>query len=265
MLGTDFRTGSPDWIDLGSPDTDAATAFYGSVFGWQFVSAGPDAVEHRYGFFQKGGKTVGALGLLTEEGATSAWMPYFQSDDIHATARDVVAGGGVVRGEPFEGRRGWVAQFTDPQGGEFAVLQLGHGLEKAAEDDALAWLELRTGAPEEAIDFYGGLFGWRSEEKRAPGMTYQVLSVSDGDQQEGSFGSVTQLRGEDEKTRWVPYFAVADVDAAVTAARDNGGTMLMPVADVAGVGRIAWLADRSQAAFAVLKSSSPQDGPAETL
>ena len=56
MLGTDFRTGSPNWIDLGSPDTDTAAAFYGSVFGWQYVSAGPDAGG--YGFFQKGGKTV---------------------------------------------------------------------------------------------------------------------------------------------------------------------------------------------------------------
>src|SRR5690349_11337693 len=95
MLGTDFRTGSPNWIDLGSPDTDAAAAFYGAVFGWQFVSAGPDAGG--YGFFQKDGKTVGALGPLGEEGARSAWTTYFQSDDIQATVRDVAAGGGTVR------------------------------------------------------------------------------------------------------------------------------------------------------------------------
>ncbi|MCX4515612.1 hypothetical protein OHA27_35980 [Streptomyces sp. NBC_01619] len=43
MLGTDFSTGSPIWIDLGSPDRDAAAALYGAVFGWQYVSAGPDA------------------------------------------------------------------------------------------------------------------------------------------------------------------------------------------------------------------------------
>ncbi|MGQ4418331.1 AAA family ATPase [Streptomyces sp. SAS_269] len=29
MLGTDFRTGSPVWLDLGSPDTDATAAFSG--------------------------------------------------------------------------------------------------------------------------------------------------------------------------------------------------------------------------------------------
>lgn len=66
MLGTDFRLGSPVWLDLGSPDTDAAAAFYSAVFGWQFVSAGPEAGG--YGFFQVNGKTVAALGPLTEEG-----------------------------------------------------------------------------------------------------------------------------------------------------------------------------------------------------
>ena len=33
MLTTDFRTGSPCWIDLGSPDIPATATFYGTVFG----------------------------------------------------------------------------------------------------------------------------------------------------------------------------------------------------------------------------------------
>ncbi|MGN5379474.1 hypothetical protein ACQ4WX_25960 [Streptomyces lasalocidi] len=41
MLGTDFRTGSPVWLDLGSPDLDRTAAFYGAVFGWHFASARP--------------------------------------------------------------------------------------------------------------------------------------------------------------------------------------------------------------------------------
>ena len=69
MLGTDFRTGSPVWIDLGSPDTQAAAAFYTAVFGWEFASAGPEGGG--YGFFQKDGGTVAGLGPLTEQGAES--------------------------------------------------------------------------------------------------------------------------------------------------------------------------------------------------
>jgi predicted enzyme related to lactoylglutathione lyase len=256
MLGTDFRTGSPIWLDLGSPDTDAAAAFYGAVFGWQFTSAGPEAGG--YGFFQKDGKTVAALGPLTEEGARSAWTTYFQSDDIEATARAVVVGGGSVRVEPMSVGEGLLAQFTDPEGTQFAVLQSEKGLEKASEDNTLVWVELHVGAPEAAIRFYSELFGWRSQEMQAPGMTYRVLSIKDGDQQEASFGGVAPLQGEQEGARWVPYFAVADADAIVAAVQANGGTVLMPASDVPDVGRIAWLVDPGQAVFAVLKPDPRQ-------
>ncbi|MEV6834015.1 VOC family protein [Streptomyces sp. NPDC051133] len=256
MLGTDFRTGSPVWIDLGTPDTDAAAAFYGAVFGWRLVSAGPDAGG--YGFFQKDGRTVAALGPLTEEGARPAWTAYFRADDVEATAREVADGGGSVRVPPISVGEGRLAQFTDPQGARFAVLQSAMGLERASEDDTLVWVELHVPDPEAAIRFYQNLFGWRFEEMQAPGMTYRVLSIGEGDQQQGAFGGVAQLQGEQEEARWVPYFAVADADALAAAVRDNGGTVLMPAVDVPDVGRIAWLADPADAVFAVLKPDPRQ-------
>jgi predicted enzyme related to lactoylglutathione lyase len=91
-----------------------------------------------------------------------------------------------------------------------------------------------------------------------PGMTYRVLSIKDGDQQDGSFGGVAPVQGAQEQTRWVPYFAVADADATAAAAERNGGTVLMAPADVPDVGRIAWLADPSQAVFALLKPDPRQ-------
>ncbi|MGW7408639.1 VOC family protein [Streptomyces sp. NPDC054833] len=256
MLGTDYRAGSPVWIDLGSPDLDAAAAFYSAVFGWRFLSLGPEAGG--YGLFQQDERTVAALGPLTEEGAQSAWTTYFRSDDIQATARDVITGGGRVRVEPMNVGEGQLAQFTDPQGAEFAVFEAGAGLEKTSEDNTLVWVELHVADPEAAIRFYHGLFGWRSREMQAPGMTYRVLSIRDGDQEEGAFGGVAPLQGEHEVARWVPYFAVADADSVVTAVQGNGGTVLMPAADVPDVGRIAWLADPAQAVFAVLKPNPRQ-------
>ncbi|MEV5873681.1 VOC family protein [Streptomyces sp. NPDC052101] len=256
MLGTAFRTGSPNWVDLGSPDTEAAAVFYRAVFGWDFVSAGPEAGG--YGYFQKGGGTVAGLGPLTEAGARSAWMTYFRTDDARAAARSVTRAGGTVRAEPLNLGEATFAQFTDPQGAQFAVLQSGQGLQRASEDDTLVWVELHVGDPDAAIAFYRGLFGWRAEAMQAPGMTYQVLSIAQGDQREGSFGGVAPLQDAREEARWVPYFAVADTDAIVTAVGDNGGTVLMPAANVPGVGRIAWLADPSQAVFAVLRPDPRQ-------
>ncbi|MFJ5546241.1 VOC family protein [Streptomyces sp. NPDC093225] len=260
MLGTDFRTGSPNWLDLGSPDTAAAAAFYGAVFGWAFVPAGPGAGG--YGFFRFGGKTVAALGPLAEETARSAWTVHFQSPDAAATAEAVRAGGGSVRTEPVdvmgEGRRG---RFTDPQGAPFACRQPGKtgGLETATTENALEWVELHVPDPVAAIGFYAGLFGWRHADGEIAGTAYRVLSVGEGDQEEGSFGGVApQREGMGGATStvpcWVPYFRVPDVDAAASAVEGNGGAVLTPAADVPEVGRMAWVSDPAGAVFALLTS-----------
>ncbi|MEV4442472.1 VOC family protein [Streptomyces sp. NPDC049577] len=258
MLTTDFVTGSPNWLDLGAPDTNAAAAFYGAVFGWEFQSAGPDAGG--YGFFQKDGRTVAGLGPLTEEGASPAWTVYFHTPDADATAKSVEQAGGTVRFPPMDVMEaGRMAGFTDPQGAEFAVWQPGAvgGLEKASEEDALCWAELHIGDVPAALAFYDRVFGWRSAEMEAPGMTYTVLSTAQGGQEEATFGGVAPSQGQGEQPRWIPYFAVADADATVARAQGSGGTVLMPAADVPDVGRLAWLADPFGAPFALLKPEPP--------
>ncbi|MFG2281713.1 VOC family protein [Streptomyces asoensis] len=258
MLDTDFVTGSPNWLDLGSPDTVAAAAFYGAVLGWQFESAGPQTGG--YGFFRIDGKTVAALGPLTGEGARSAWMVHFKTEDIEETVSAVTAGGGSVRAQPMDVMgEGRLAQVTDPQGAEFALWQPGRtaGLDLTSAPGALLWVELHVPDPVADITFYRGLFGWRSQDMETPGMTYRVLSVRDGDQQAASFGGAAPLGdgagGGVERPRWVPYFHATDVDSVVTSATAHGGSVLMPAADVPDVGRIAWLADPFGAVFALLR------------
>ena len=81
MLTTNYVPGAPNWVDLGTPDVDAAVAFYGPVFGWEFQSAGPDAGG--YGMFTTGGKTVGAVGPMGEPGAAPAWTLYFNTPEVN--------------------------------------------------------------------------------------------------------------------------------------------------------------------------------------
>jgi predicted enzyme related to lactoylglutathione lyase len=86
-------------------------------------------------------------------------------------------------------------------------------------------------------------------------MIYRVLSTADGDQEDATFGGLVQAE-EDTKPCWMPYFAVADADEIVFRVQQNGGSVLMPAADVPEIGRIAWLADPFGAPFAVLKPAS---------
>ncbi|WP_406064886.1 VOC family protein [Streptomyces sp. NBC_01077] len=254
MLGTQFTKGSPCWIDLGSPDTKAAAAFYTAVFGWEFFSAGPEAGG--YGFFQQDGRTVAALGPLTEDGASSAWTVYFQTPDADATQKAAESVGGTVRAEAFDVMEaGRMAALTDPGGAQFAIWQPGttKGLDRTSSTNTLVWAELHVAEPEAVLGFYRTLFGWRWAEMEAPGMMYRVISTAEGDQQDASFGGVAELQDTSETARWIPYFDVEDADAIALSAQGNGGTVVMPAADIPDVGRIAWLTDPFGATFAVLK------------
>ncbi|MFF1508749.1 VOC family protein [Streptomyces sp. NPDC058326] len=254
MLGTQFTKGSPNWLDLGSPDTEAAAAFYGAVFGWEFRSAGPGAGG--YGFFQQDGRTVAALGPLTEEGARSAWTVYFRTPDADATVKAAEAAGGTVRLPAFDVMdAGRMAALTDPGGAQFSVWQPGtiEGLQRTSSTNTLVWAELHVADPEAVLGFYRALFDWRWAEMEAPGMTYRVVSTAEGDQEDASFGGAAELQDASETPRWIPYFEVEDPDAITMSTQGNGGSVLMPPADIPDVGRIAWLTDPFGATFAVLK------------
>jgi predicted enzyme related to lactoylglutathione lyase len=257
MLTNDYVPGAPDWIDLGSRDTAAAAAFYKELFGWEHVSAGPDAGG--YGLFQLAGQTVAALGPLQDDNARPAWTVYFETPDAEATTKAVEQAGGSVRFPPMDVfDQGRLAGYSDPGGAEFAVWQPGtnKGLDRVGAG-ALCWTELYTTDAEQAKTFYTTVFGWDTEGMPLPGDagTYTVVSRAGGGR-EGSHGGIMQLGTDmlpDGVSYWQPYFAVADCDAVAAKAASNGGATLMPPTDMAGVGRIALLRDPEGAFFALLK------------
>ena len=155
MLITNYVPGAPNWVDLGTPDVDAAAAFYGAVFGWEFQSAGPDAGAT--GIFTLDGKTVAAVGPMMERGGPPSWTLYFDTPDANATADAVKRAGGVSPAEPMDvGTAGRMAQFTDPVGAVFAVWQPGDtkGLDAVNDPGTLSWTELHTADPAAAKSFY---------------------------------------------------------------------------------------------------------------
>ncbi|WP_329083981.1 VOC family protein [Streptosporangium sp. NBC_01469] len=252
MLTTRYVPGSPNWIDLGTPDTEAAVAFYGPLFGWSFQSAGPHSGG--YGFFQLDGKTVAAVGPLTEEGAVSGWTPYFQTADADATAKTVEQAGGTVRVAPDDVfTNGRMAGFTDPGGAEFAVWQPGttKGLDLVTEDGSLAWLELYVPDPDAVRSFYRAVFDWRIDDVSFGDMPYLLLSTSEGERPD--MGGVMPLRAGDRPS-WLPYFEVADCDASAVRVRELGGDLVAPAVDIDGVGRFAVVSDPRGARFAVITS-----------
>jgi uncharacterized protein len=260
MITTDFVSGSPCWMDLGAPDVPAAAHFYRSVFGWEFQTEGAEAGG--FGVFRLEGRIVAGVGPLTEQGARSAWMLYFSTPDAEATAETVRRLGGSVRVTPSDADgEGRMAQFTDPQGGQFAVWQPGktRGFDAADEPGTLCWSELYTSDAAGAKHFYGELLGWQFQDMPIPGSaegTYTLLTPA-GVGEERMHGGLMQVRPEDlaltgGRPYWHPVFAVADCDATIARVRAGGGRVQMGPEDAEGVGRLAVCVDPSGADFVIL-------------
>lgn len=262
MLTTRFVDGAPNWLDVGAPDIDGAVSFYGALFGWGFRSAGPEAGG--YGFFHLDGRTVaGGVPTAPEQGPP-AWTVYFRSPDVRATAEAVEQAHGRVLFPPTDVLgQGHMAVLADRAGAAFGVWQPGltRGVDVAGEAGSLCWVELYTPDEAAAAAFYHRVLGLETSAVPFPGSTYTCVNPA-GAGQDAMFGGIVPLpaapAGRADGPRWLPYFAVEDADTVVAGARELGGTVHLPATDVAGVGRIAELADPYGARFAVLAAAPAQ-------
>lgn len=243
MLSIPFVAGSPNWIDLATPDQEAATAFYGALFGWEFRSAGPEFGG--YGMYLLDGKTVGGVMQGTQEQAgKSSWSVYFRTADAEATARTVEAAGGESLSGPHDvATLGRLSVFRDSTGAPFSTWQPGEhtGMGVVNDPNTLCWTELYTTDVPAAAAFYHSVFGWETSSASYPGGTYTMAAPAGRGPEANVAGFVRT--GEPGAGYWLPYFEVADADATVAEAQRLGGSVVMEPVDLPGVGRLAKATD----------------------
>ncbi|MEV7979279.1 VOC family protein [Streptomyces sp. NPDC086519] len=262
MLTTRFVDGAPNWIDLGTPEIDGAVSFYHGLFGWQFQSAGPDAGG--YGFFQLDGRTVAGGMQTTPEQGPPSWTVYFRSEDAQATAKAAEQAHGSVLAQPMDVLgQGHLAILADQAGVPFGIWQPARtkGVDLAGDPGSLCWVELYTPDIAAAAAFYRKALGLETFGVPFPGGTYTCVNPAGGDEA-SVFGGMVPLAEDPAEAQagayWLPYFEVEDPDAVVEKAQQTGGRVRMPATTLAGVGRMAKLADPYGARFAVLKSEPQQ-------
>ncbi|MDI3406648.1 VOC family protein [Streptomyces cavernicola] len=268
MLTTRFVTGSLTWTDVGTPDIDRANGFYGGVFGWASESAGEDFGG--YVTYRSDGQSVAGGMQVPEADAPPAWSLYFRTPDIEATAKAVEQAGGTVVLEPVDvGELGRMAVFTDPTGAGFSAWQAGQmqGFEAVQRPGSLCWAELYTSDVAAASAFYSKALGLQTFEVPFPGGTYTTL-YPEGTDAESMLGGVVSKEIDpleaEGPSHWLPYFEVADCDAAAAKAGELGGSVGMPPKDLQDVGRIAKLTDPFGARFAVMRPAPRQGGEGES-
>lgn len=245
---TSYEPGTPAWVDAGVPDTDAAAAFYGGLFGWVF----DDADEAMGGYRQARLRGHAVAGFGPQMGPMPYWATYIAVADADATVAAAIAAGGQVIVEPMDiPGQGRMAVLTDPAGTPFSLWQpTGHpGAGLVNETGTLCWNELTTRQPEEAKAFYGEVFGWtaRSSTEGSPGYTEWYLG-------ERAIGGMMPMEGEmwdGIPDHWMVYFAVDDTDAACAKVTELGGGVQVPPFDIP-VGRIAVVSDTAGTHFSII-------------
>jgi predicted enzyme related to lactoylglutathione lyase len=241
------------WLELITPDVQAALKFYPGVCGWTTMEWPME--PEPYHMVAVGEVPVGgALRKTAEMGPPDAppfWLGYIGADNADQTYAAITKAGGTGHREPFDVPSvGRLAIAADPSGAVFALLQpadpkppvfpppLGH----------LSWSELTTTDVAGAVAFYSGLFGWTKsgEFDMGPGGMYTLVSIG-GNQLVG----VYKASPDQGPPCWLYYTHVASVQNAIDTAKANGASVLNGPMEVPGGDTVAALMDPAGAAFAL--------------
>jgi uncharacterized protein len=244
---TRYDHGVPSWVDIGTPDPQAALRFYGELLGWEGQDMGEEAGH--YTIVSKAGKMVGAISPAQDPGPPR-WTTYVNVDDVDAVAKKAESAGGTVVVAPMDVMTaGRMAVFADTTGAVIAAWQpKDHlGAQMVNEPGAFIWSELATSDLAKSKAFYADVFGWGwggAEE-------YAEAQVS-GRTIGGVMPRPPEMPAE-TPDHWLVYFGTADVDADTKKAGDLGATVLVPPTDIPGTGRFSVLLDPQGAAVALFQ------------
>lgn len=247
---TEYAPGTPNWVDLGTSDKDAAKKFYSGLFGWTYEDQGADVGN--YTMVLKNGKAVAGM---MEMGGEQAGMPPAWGSTVavsnadESTSLATSLGATVVMGPEDVADAGRMSVVIDPAGAMITLWQAKNhiGSYLVNEHGSFTWTELMTPDPAAVAPFYGELFGWKAEAQDMGGMQYTMWML-DG---EGIAGAMKPPM-DGIPPHWGVYFAVDDADATVDQAKKAGATVMMEPMD-GPPGRMAALADPQGAAFSVIK------------
>jgi uncharacterized protein len=255
----EYAPGTPSWVELSSADTDASATFYGELMGWTATEPGPVEETGGYRMFQQDGQSVGGLMHHMQEGQPTAWSTYISVADADDTASKVKDAGGSVIVEPMDVMElGRMAFFADPTGAVFGIWQpkAFAGADLVNEPGSLCWNEVLTRDAESGKAFYRAVFPWEAGRPSFEGApeSYTVWEI-DGRPVGGMMQMSDEYFPADVPPHWAVCFAVADIDATVSKARELGATITVEPMEMP-IGSFAGIIDPQGASFTIMQMAS---------
>jgi predicted enzyme related to lactoylglutathione lyase len=248
---TEHTAGVPNFIEIRTPDPEAAAQFYTELFGWRIddkVSAG-----YRYARRLDGAVIAG----LRQSGGDqpAAWTVYLSTNDIARAMRHAADNDGRVLHSPVDvPGQGEVTVIADPTGAITGLCQPRPGWCFASHTPGtFAWAELLTPRGSAADDFYAQLVGLGSTQI-GDATTYDYAVWTPAGHQTPVAGRHQIVARDGGRALWRVYFTVDPVigtDQALTSAVRLGATVVADPRDIPA-GRTAVLTDLTGAQFALL-------------
>jgi uncharacterized protein len=234
-------------------DVAGATAFYGSLLGWEVRDASTPKVPYSL-FTTAKVPTCGAMDLPEEGrrmGARPRWMAYIGVDDVEVTADRIRRLGGAVFVPPTDTNIGRISVVADPQDAIFALISgLKPGRQEPLESGKpgrVGWHELLAADWERAFAFYGEIFGWQKPHTEiSQEEIYHPFSACGL-----TIGGMFTRHPNDPPPFWLLYFNVEDIEAAEERVKAAGGEVFPNPVEMPGGISIARCADPQGAAFAL--------------
>lgn len=113
-----------------------------------------------------------------------------------------------------------------------------------------SWVDIGVADMDAAMAFYGGLFGWTFEEGDPEARGYRQARLRD--RAVAGFGP----QMNPGPPVWTTYVTVADAAATEATVAEAGGTVVMPVMDVMGLGHMGIYQDPTGAFFSTWQAGT---------
>jgi predicted enzyme related to lactoylglutathione lyase len=240
------------WHDLLTREIDGSREFYEELFGWRVERSQTNDSHVVLSTTEE--IVAGLLPLGDNDELLNRWIAYVGVDDVtEPPARALPLGGEAPLRDQLASRPGRISIVTDPHGASIAAID---GVFPVPEEGAappphgtFCWHEIVTSEPEEAKTFYSKVFDWRVTcvPQGDLGVYWMLVNDSIG---VAGVRPAPPLPGQ--RSFWLCYIAVRDVDETALRAEQLGGRVLTEPLDVHKFGRFATVSDRLGGVFAVL-------------
>jgi predicted enzyme related to lactoylglutathione lyase len=215
------------WFDLATPALSEQQAFYQDVFGWTYRS--PGLSEDEYVLVLNRGRAIAGMFRAEppggeQDGAT--WISLMSVNDVANAVRESRgAGGDVEVAAASVPNRGRHALLRDPAGALFGVLRSDSGdpPDEEVPIGGILWVDLFARDVQAMADFYRRMAPYEVSVRHvAEGVDGRLLTA-----QGMPRAGIVPVDEEANRSAWVPYVRVEDVEATLALAVDGGGFVIV--------------------------------------